>query len=692
MSYQGDRSRGERGEQMSEPVRLIIDGKEVQAPEGMNLIEAAELNGIHIPNLCYLKGLRGIGACRLCLVEIEGMKSPVTACTTKVRPGMVVLTKTEGVQEIRRFVIDLILSMHPLDCLTCTKAGLCHLQRYAYDFEVRESTFTRKKFGYPTDSTNPFIRRDPDYCILCGRCVRICKEQDTSVLAFTGRGVGSKVTTPGDKPLQDSGCTFCGSCIDVCPVNAFLEANRWRRSREWDYKKIDSVCLLCGDSCDITVSTKDGKIMKIDGGVSKDPIGRYICAYGRFGFDCIEAENRVLYPLRRINGELREITWDEAIEIVARELKKAREEACFLSTASIPNEDALTLKRFASEVVKSKNIVTTASLYADRDTLVSGRVEIESVDLFILVDLNPSQWTMLLPALDATIRKRVKTGAKLITINSSSPKIAEVATVNIQADEAEALMSLTRALIQRGLEGDKGLALQVAEAILTEAINKASILYLEAKDPLILTSPAMYQAARNLALLKGRVVSIPLESNAKGVVMMGLFGGRSYNEILSSRPSLLYAIGEIPLSHRPEVGFLVLQNSHLTELARQADLVLPSAAYLEVEGTIVDYLGRWRHVQKVVEPAGMARPHKEIFKAIAKAMGIEMEEATEDEARQFAEMEPEIGLLHFKRKKGLNVKADELVQSLNTSVIKGSRLAWLKPEAWTCKSLPKETE
>ncbi|HWR58296.1 MAG TPA: 2Fe-2S iron-sulfur cluster-binding protein, partial [Thermodesulfovibrionales bacterium] len=235
---------------MSKMVKLTIDGREVQAPEGMNLIEAAELNGMHIPNLCYLKGLKGIGACRLCMVEVEGLKAPMIACTTKVKEKMSVRTKTEKVLETRKFVLDLILSMHPLDCMTCTKAGVCNLQNYAYDFEIRESSFTRKKFGFSVDEANPFIKRDPDYCVLCGRCVRICKNQGTNVLDFMGRGVGSKVTTANDKPLQESGCTFCGSCVDACPVNALLEADRWRKGREWDYETVKSTCLLCGIGCD----------------------------------------------------------------------------------------------------------------------------------------------------------------------------------------------------------------------------------------------------------------------------------------------------------------------------------------------------------------------------------------------------------------------------------------------------------
>ena len=130
---------------MEQKIKIQIDGKEVEAPAGMNLIDAAERAGIHIPNLCYMKGMKGVGACRLCLVEVEGLKAPVIACNTKVREGMVVSTKTEKVQEVRKFVIDLLISMHPLDCMTCTKAGVCNLQKYAYDFETERIDLYQEK-------------------------------------------------------------------------------------------------------------------------------------------------------------------------------------------------------------------------------------------------------------------------------------------------------------------------------------------------------------------------------------------------------------------------------------------------------------------------------------------------------------------------------------------------------------------
>ena len=665
---------------MEKLVKLQIDGKEVEAPAGMNILDAAERAGVHIPNLCYLKGMKGIGACRLCLIEIEGMKAPMIACNTKVKEGMVISTKTEKVQEIRKFVIDLILSMHPLDCMTCTKAGICNLQKYAYEFDLKESSFTRKKFGYPVDEANPFIKRDPDYCILCGRCVRVCKEQGTNVLEFMGRGVGSKVVTANDKPLQESECTFCGSCVDACPVNALLEADRGRKGREWEYEKIKSVCLLCGNGCDILVSTKDGEIKKINAGAIEGSVEKFICAYGRFGFDCIEAETRLTSPLMRVDGELKATTWEEALNAVANKLKTAGKDTGFISVAGILNEDALTLKKLAKNIVKTKNYDTTMSLYADSDSIIdSQKADIDNADLMVLVDLNPSQWEKILPALDASLRKRVNRGAKLIVINSSETKIGEVATLNIKGNEISVLKRIAKALIAKGLKADKKLGASVKDVEITEEIEKAATLIAEAHEPLIFSSPSLFQASANIALLKGKVICVALESNARGITLMGLTTeGKTYKEMVSDRMKVLYAVGEVPLNKRPNTDFLIVQNSHLTELAKQADVVLPSATFLESAGTIIDYMGRMKYLPKVIEPQGESKSHRDIFIHLSKIMGAQIKKPTEAEINKAAKVKTKLSFRPFVKKEGLDISPNELIESINASVINGSRLLWLK--------------
>jgi NADH dehydrogenase/NADH:ubiquinone oxidoreductase subunit G len=664
---------------MANMVNLTIDGVKVQATQGTNLVDAAALNGIHIPNLCYLKGIKAVGACRLCLVEVSGQKAPVIACITKVKEGMEVNTKTERVLDLRKFVIDLIVSMHPLDCMTCTKAGVCNLQEYAYDFDIKESSFTRKSFDYPADTSNPLIKRDPEYCILCGRCVRICRQQDTNVLDFMGRGVGAKVVTAMEKPLQESGCTFCGSCLDVCPVNALVEADRNRKGREWEYDKVPSVCLLCGNSCDIVVSSKDGMVVKVNSDGEDGSSERYICAYGRFGFDCLIADTRVTTPMKKVNGKLVETTWEEAIVIAAKELKKAGAKAGFISTAGITNEDAYALNKLATTIVKTKNVDTTASLYGDKATLLSAQADIDSADMFVVVDLDPCQWKRVLPALDAIVRKKVNAGAKLVTINAGETGLGKAATVEFIGNEADLLKSFVKGLLDKGLAGDAALAGAVKGAAVSEEMEKAAALFAAAKNPVVFASPAMYQASANIALLKGTVVSVPVESNAKGVMLIGLTSkGKSYKEMAAGATNLLYAVGEVPLAERPNADFLIVQNSHLTELAKQADLVLPSAAFLEDDGSIVDYLGNLKFICQAIEPPGDAMAHSDIFAAIARAMGAKIEEADETELEKLVKYNVKASLSPFARKEGFDVNVNELIESINASVISGSRLFWLK--------------
>lgn len=664
---------------MSDTVSVTIDGKEVQVPAGTNLIDAAETAGIHIPNFCYLKGMRGIGACRMCLVEIEGMKAPMIGCTTRVKEGMVINTKTEKVEEIRKFVIDLILSMHPLDCMTCTKAGVCQLQQYAYDFAIKESSFNRKKFGYPIDEANPFIKRDPDYCILCSRCVRVCKEQGTNVLDFMGRGVGAKVTTAMDRPLQESECTFCGSCVDACPVNALLEADRWRKGREWDYEKTNSVCLSCGNGCDIVVSSKDGAVVKINSGAENGSVEKYICAIGRYGFESFTSDARVTTPMKRVNGDLQETTWEDALDLVAEKLKNSKGNTGIISTAGILNQDAFVLSKFASDVAKTKNVDTTASLYADADSMkFSDTVNLDEVDVIVLAGLNPSQWERVLPALDAGIRKRVSRGAKLIVMNAEETRAASASAVTIKADEASTLAHIAKALIDKGFKAGKDLKSAVSGLTVSEDMDKAATLIAEAKAPVIFCAPSLFNASRNISLLLDiKVVAVPLEVNARGVMAMGLTTeGRTYQEMISGGLDVLLTLGEVPVTKKPDVKFLIAQTSYMTDLAKEADVVLPAASYLESEGTITNYLGKNKDITRVVEPAGESRQHREVLIELSNTMGLPLKESAAE--IKSAHEVGEIKFHPFEKKQGLHVNPAEFMESINTGPFNHSKLLWLR--------------
>jgi predicted molibdopterin-dependent oxidoreductase YjgC len=582
---------------------------------------------------------------------------------------------------MRKFVIDLILSMHPLDCMTCTKAGVCNLQQYAYDFELQESNFTRKKFGYPLDEANPFIKRDPDYCILCARCVRVCKEQDTNVLDFMGRGVGAKVVTAMDKPLQESGCTFCGSCVDACPVNALLEADRWRKGREWEYERTPSVCLSCGNGCDIVASTKDGAVVKVNAGAPERSVEKYICAIGRFGFDSFTSDARVTAPMKKVGKELKETTWEDALKIVADKLKKYGKNSGFISSGALLNQDASVLLKFASNVVKTKNIDTSVSLYADHDSMMlSESADMDTTDLFILAGLDPSQWERTLPALDASVRKRVKRGAKLVVINSGETRIASAATVSIRGEEASVLAQITKSMIEGGAKTAKELESTLSKVSTTEDTTKAAELISGADSPVIFCAPSLFNASKNLSLLKAvKVVAVPLESNARGVVAAGLMGGeKTYSEMMNGDVDLLYIAGEITAQKRPKVDFMIVQTSYLTGIAQQADIVLPAATYLESRGTITDYLGRNKELKKVVSSPGSASQHKDIFIELSKAMGKPVKETATKTTKGAVRKAVKPQLSPFERNKGLDIDSAEFIDSLFAPVVSCSKLLWLK--------------
>src|SRR5512135_1714627 len=495
---------------MSKMVNMEFDGKAVSVPEGMTLVDAAATVGVHIPNLCHIKELRGVGACRMCMVEIEGMKTPMTACTTRTKEGMKVQTKTAKVEEIRKFVTDLILSFHPLDCMTCPKAGACDLQRYAADLGIRESSFGRKSFNYELNDRSPFITIDNNYCILCGRCVRVCKEQGTNVLDFMGRGITTKVSTAMDKPLHESGCTFCGSCVDACPVNTIMERDRWQHGREWELQKHDTTCTACGSGCSVVTSSKDGKIVKVN---AKDDNG-YICAIGRFGFDAMKSPNRVTAPMKKQGGKLVPTTWEDAAAIAAEALKKAGANAGFIASGSLTNEEAYAVQALARDVAGSPNIDTPASAYAgglisalravygDAGIAIASQADLKAADVVVVIGADPSQKKQSLQEVEVMIRRRAQAGAKVIVVNPDKIELAghqnaihlalkEGTDTILLAGLMSAALAEGAAPTAKGLDALKKALVSVENAasstgVAADLIQNAGKAYAAAKQPVVI--------------------------------------------------------------------------------------------------------------------------------------------------------------------------------------------------------------
>jgi len=348
-------------------ITLTIDNRQVTVPAGATVLEAARSAGIFIPTLCHDPELSPWGGCRLCVVEIEKMRNLPASCVTTATGGMVVHTASPAVIEARKTILDLLLANHPTDCLTCGKNGDCHLQDYAYLYGVRESGFTGERHAYPVEDDNPFIVRDLNKCILCGKCVRACAEiQGKNVVDFAYRGFGTKISPPMDVTLAGSDCVFCGNCAAVCPVGALQEKDLRRRARTWEVKKVQTTCPYCGTGCNFDLNVKDGKVAGVtscDGDVN----GRALCVKGRFGYGFIHHPDRLTRPLIKKDGVLAEASWEEAIQLVAAKLGEVKQNYCsdalaVLTSARCTNEENYLLSKLTRAVFGTNNIDHCARL------------------------------------------------------------------------------------------------------------------------------------------------------------------------------------------------------------------------------------------------------------------------------------------------------------------------------------------
>jgi predicted molibdopterin-dependent oxidoreductase YjgC len=328
-------------------ITITIDGQEITTTPGSSVLEAALAHGIDIPRLCYHKDLLPSGGCRLCLVEVEGKPNPSPSCGMMCQEGMVVRTQSDQLTDMRRDIIDLFVSDHPLNCVICDKNGACDLQRYAYQYNISETSFDFELSRPLYQDDNPFFVRDHQYCILCGKCVRVCDEiVGANAIDYVERGFKSYIATPFDVPLAESDCVFCGSCVQVCPTAALLPRARIGRGREWELERKRTICGYCGVGCALEFAFKDSQVIYAQGFPEAPVNGEFTCVKGRFGWDFVNKPDRLTQPLIRkdlayelgLSDEPWEIpektvlqgqgkfddyvpvSWDQAIDTVATKL------------------------------------------------------------------------------------------------------------------------------------------------------------------------------------------------------------------------------------------------------------------------------------------------------------------------------------------------------------------------------------
>jgi len=345
-------------------MKVTINNKTIEVPQGHTVLEAAKMLEIFIPTLCHHPKLTPFGGCRLCIVDIKGIPRPVTSCTTPVTDGMEVTTSSPRIEDLRKTVLELILSDHPSDCMVCEGAGDCTLQELAYSYGIRENRFAGERRIYARKDGNSFIERDMEKCIMCGRCVKVCDEiQGVGAIDFSYRGFKSKVCPPYERDLE---CEFCGQCVSVCPTGA-LTGKMWSRGgRQKDVKETDTVCGYCGTGCNITLHVKGNKVIRVTSKENTLNEG-WLCVKGRFGYQFISSPDRLTKPLIRRNNQFEEVSWDEAFDCIANRLTEIK--AAFgadsiggLSSARCTNEENYAFQKMIRAAVGTNNVDHCARL------------------------------------------------------------------------------------------------------------------------------------------------------------------------------------------------------------------------------------------------------------------------------------------------------------------------------------------
>lgn len=417
-----------------ELVSISVDGREITVPEGTSVLRASALAGINIPKLCASDNLEAFGSCRLCAVEIEGRRGYPASCTTPVAEGMQVTTQTGKLAKLRRNIMELYISDHPLDCLTCPANGNCELQDVAGAVGLREVRYGfdgENHLDAEIDDSNPYFSFDPSKCIVCSRCVRACDEvQGTFALTIEGRGFASKVAASQDDPFMDSECVSCGACVQACPTTSLMEKSVIDAGQP--EHSVITTCAYCGVGCSFKAEMKGDQLIRMVPYKGGDANHGHSCVKGRFAFGYATHDDRIKEPMIRdsINDPWKVVSWDEALEFSAKKLKGiqaeyGRESIGGITSSRCTNEETYLVQKLVRAAFGNNNTDTCARVchsptgYGLKTTLgeSAGTQTFDSVmkaDTIMVIGANP---TDAHPVFGSLMRKRLRQGAKLIVID-----------------------------------------------------------------------------------------------------------------------------------------------------------------------------------------------------------------------------------------------------------------------------------
>jgi NADH-quinone oxidoreductase subunit G len=634
-------------------VSLKINDRDVQVPQGTLLIEATRRIGTEVPSFCYYPGLSLQAACRMCLVEIEKMPKLQTACTMVATEGMVVRTNTDQVRQARKYMLEFLLTNHPLDCPVCDKGGECELQDMVFRYGADSSRFVEEKIHRPEEKWSDLVYYDAPRCILCFRCVRVCDEgMDVKALGVGMRGANSVIIPNREDHLE---CEECGMCIDICPVGALTSGTYRYKTRPWEMEYVSTICTHCSNGCKVTLSVRNHEIMRANNrdlsGINKD----FLCVKGRFGFDFTQHKQRIRQPMMRKGDKLFPVSWEEAAQTAAAKLKQIHaaggpDSIGFIGSNRTSNEEHYLLQRLARATFGTNNIDHHRT--ADYTGLLTALGDRAADSLLTMEQLYESKAVLLVgndptnenPLVAWQIRTGIRHhGSKLFIINSRDIKLHRKATQFVKVGERQ------EATVLRWLAHEEG---QLPSALVEQLFALKAGLEAESDVAIVFGAEISGAALAQLVAFgsklpgKTRYMALGDYANSRGAADMGVLPDRlpgyAYLDHAASREALerlwgcaplshkpgltapqmveagqsgalkaLYVVGANPLDHFGTLGFgrgklelLIVHEMFLTETAKQADIVFPAASAYEKDGTVTNTSGEVQLLRKGAEVMG----------------------------------------------------------------------------------------
>ena len=581
---------------MADLVTLTIDGTEVHSPKGTLLINAAKEAGISIPSFCYYDGLSLQAACRMCLVEVEKTPKLQVACTLPVAEGMVVRTDSAQVRQARKGTLEFLLTNHPLDCPVCDKGGECELQDMVFRYGAGEARFREAKAHVDEKQWSPVVFYDAPRCILCYRCVRICGEGlGVGALGIGNRGVAAEIVPNRGDHLE---CDECGACIDICPVGALTSGTYRYKTRPWEMEHVGTICAHCSNGCKTTLGVRNGDIIRANNRDRSGVNDEFLCIKGRYAFDFNESPDRVTTPLVRMNGELKPVSWAQALATVAKKFTEIRaKNGAFgvIGSNHTTNEENYVLQKFVRRVLRTSNIdhhrtgdvATLLDALQGKTNALAKTSDLFSTKAALILDADLAQEQ---PFLAFQLRANFRLNKGHVYAVTPGPVREDNYATVARAELGREFDALE--LMRERLANEPALVILFGAAIKADAIHRLVAFGDSLNIPVKYACLVDYSNSRGASDMG---ILPDLLPGYRAVSEEGLEPGLDYDQILSATHlNALWIVGANPLSRQSLAAsdaFVVVQDLFLTETARRADVFLPAASAYEKNGTVTNVCG-----------------------------------------------------------------------------------------------------